>query len=151
MGKRLFVGNVDPRVTEDQLQRFFSRAGEVVEVSIPRDRATAERRGFAFVEFADEEQADRALEIFDAALLEGRRIRPRVAFEQSARESGKRHRDRPRARGADLGVDEPDLSFDGSSGPDADYSSGRARGKPRRHGKHGCDRKRGQGTRRVIE
>lgn len=150
MSKRLFVGNVNPKVTEDQLRRLFSKAGEVVEVRIPRDRESAQPRGFAFVEFADEEEAEQALDLFDEAVLEGRSIRPRIAFERPERE-GSRRRDRPRAAASDL--DEEELES-GSAGPDFgddDYASGRVRDKPRKRGRHGADRKRGQGTRRFID
>ena len=150
MSKRLFVGNVNPLVTEDQLRQLFSAAGEVVQVRIPRDRETAQPRGFAFVEFADEEEAEQALDLFDDAMLEGRRIRPRVAFERQ--EGGRsRRRDRPRDPAGDLGEDEAESASGWRGFGDDDYASDRARGKPRKRGKHGADRKRGQGTRRVIE
>lgn len=150
MSKRLFVGNVSPQVTEDQLRRFFSAAGEVVQVSIPLDRESARPRGFAFVEFANVDEAERALEIFDDAEFEGRRLRPRIAFEDRGREAPKWRRDRPRrgAPEAEDDVDEPS-AWSGFGGDD--YSAERERGKARKKGKHGSDRKRGQGTRRYIE
>ena len=150
MSKRLFVGNVNPRVTEEQLRQLFSAAGEVVQVRIPRDRESAQPRGFAFVEFADQEEAEQALALFDDAMLEGRRLRPSIALERQERERSRR-RDRPREAVGDLGEEEPEAASTWRGFGDDDYASGRVRGKPRKRGKHGADRKRGHGMRRVID
>ena len=154
MSTRLFVGNLDPQISEKQLAEFFSDAGEVVAVSIPRDRETKTPRGFGFVEFKTDEQAREAQESLDEKPLQGRRLRLRPAHDDRA--GGGRGRSRRRQRAG-----RPDSEFeqDEDLGPrgaradeneDEDYS-GRDRGRPHRGGRHGSDRKRGRGTRRVIE
>lgn len=150
MSKRLFVGNVNPAVTEAQLVEFFSAAGRVVSVSIPLDRQTGTPRGFAFVELATTEQAEEAIGTLDDMVLGGRRVRLRMAFEERRRAGGGNLRALPRGfepAGADDALgDQPDWREQGG----VDYSAGQ-RGKRHKRGKHGSDRIRGQGTRRVIE
>jgi RNA recognition motif-containing protein len=150
MSKRLFVGNVNPAVTEEELVEFFSDAGEVVAVSIPLDRETGTPRGFAFVEMATAEQAEQAMDALGDEVLGGRRIRLRLAYEDRRREQSGDHRSL--ARGV-----EPSGSNDvwgelpeGRELGRMDYSIG-YRSRRRRRGKHGSDRIRGRGTRRFIE
>ncbi len=50
-------------VTHVCLERVFSKCGNVVYVSIPRYRSTGHPKGFAFVEFETEEQAQKATEV----------------------------------------------------------------------------------------
>ena len=150
MSKRLFVGNVNSAVTEGELEEFFSEAGEVVSVRIPRDRETRAPRGLAFVEFATSDQAERAIEDLDDAVLEGRRIRLGMAHEDRRRELGQRGGGRSRKSGPERARDEPEDQPDWNELEGADSSEG-YRGKPRRGGRHGSDRIRGRGTRRRLE
>lgn len=60
MSVRLFVGNLPYDATETELRDFFSPVGSVTAVIIPVDRETGKRRGFAFVEFSDPNQAAEA-------------------------------------------------------------------------------------------
>jgi RNA recognition motif-containing protein len=80
----VFVGNVSFGTTEEQLRHIFSQAAEVVSLSVPTDRMTGRPRGFAFVEFATDEQAEAAIEKFDGSDLDGRRLRVNKAEERSA-------------------------------------------------------------------
>jgi RNA recognition motif-containing protein len=57
----------------------------VVEVFIPTDRNTGRPRGFAFVELADEEAMNRAIEELDGREVEGRQIRVNEAQERPRR------------------------------------------------------------------
>ncbi len=52
MATKLFVGNIDYNVTENDLQDHFAKAGTVVSVNIVQDRTTGKSRGFGFVEMA---------------------------------------------------------------------------------------------------
>lgn len=57
--KKLFVGGIKD-ATEDDLRDVFCQFGEVVSVSIPTERETGKKRGFAFIEFSDSDSADKA-------------------------------------------------------------------------------------------
>ena len=65
MNKRLFVGNLPYRVEENDLQDLFSQAGSVESVRVMRDVETGRARGFAFVEMASEQDAERAATQFN--------------------------------------------------------------------------------------
>jgi len=57
--KKLFVGGIKD-LNEDDIRDCFSQYGEVTNVSIPIERETQKKRGFAFVEFSDCDAADKA-------------------------------------------------------------------------------------------
>src|SRR5216110_3514815 len=72
MGFRLFVGNLPYDTTEDEIRGHFSPVGNLSYVSIPLDRETGKKRGFAFVEFADAERAQEAIRQFNNQPFKGR-------------------------------------------------------------------------------
>lgn len=72
---KLFVGNLSYETTQRDLEELFSEVGDIVEVFLPADRNTGRPRGFAFVEFADEDMAAEALEKFNGYELGGRTLR----------------------------------------------------------------------------
>src|SRR5512140_3446820 len=81
---KLFVGNLDFNTTAEELRELFSQAGRVVNVSVPTDRATGRPRGFAFVEFETDEQAEAAMGRFNGHELGGRALRVNEAGERPA-------------------------------------------------------------------
>jgi RNA recognition motif-containing protein len=72
MGRRLYVGNLPYSATEEQLTDLFSRAGQVDNVRVMKDMATGRARGFAFVEMASDEDAQRAVTEFNEYKMDGR-------------------------------------------------------------------------------
>jgi RNA recognition motif-containing protein len=74
MGRRLYVGNLPYTTTEEQLTDLFSRAGQVDNVRVMRDMATGRARGFAFVEMASDDDAQKAITEFNEYKLEGRAL-----------------------------------------------------------------------------
>ena len=73
MGQRLFVGNLPRSVTDSVLSEFVVNAGfQVISATIIRDKMTGESRGFGFVELADEEDMQRAIQGLNGQSLEGR-------------------------------------------------------------------------------
>ncbi|MGH9162618.1 MAG: RNA recognition motif domain-containing protein [Vicinamibacteraceae bacterium] len=84
MGQRLYVGNLPYRTTDEELSALFSRAGSVENVQVMRDLATGRARGFAFVQMASDDDAQRAIAEFHEYQLDGRALvvneaRPRPA------------------------------------------------------------------------
>src|SRR5262249_58045987 len=74
MGRRLYVGNLPYSATEDQLTELFGRAGKVDNVRVMRDMATGRARGFAFVEMANDDDAQKAISEFHEHQMEGRAL-----------------------------------------------------------------------------
>lgn len=65
MQKRLYIGNINFKVTEADLEDLFSQAGQVVSTRLITDRLTGKPRGFGFVEMATEEEAEKAISMFN--------------------------------------------------------------------------------------
>ena len=65
MGRRLYVGNLPYTAGETELQDLFGKAGTVESVRVMRDPATGRARGFAFVEMATDEEAQKAASEFN--------------------------------------------------------------------------------------
>ena len=76
---RLFVGNLSYQTMENDLQECFAQAGVVTSVNLMLDRATGRSRGFAFVEFATPEEANKAVELFHGKEFQGRALTVNIA------------------------------------------------------------------------
>jgi len=72
MGRRLYVGNLPYKTTDEDLNTLFSQAGAVDSVRVMRDMATGRARGFAFVEMANDDGAQKAISQLHGHPLEGR-------------------------------------------------------------------------------
>jgi cold-inducible RNA-binding protein len=108
MSAKVFVGNLDFNTTKDEVQSLFSQIGEIKDVFLPMDRESGRPRGFAFVEFANDEDAAKAIEKFNGYELSGRALRVNAA------------EDRPRSGGPG-GGGRPRPSYGGGGGG---YSGG---------------------------
>ena len=81
--KNIFVGNMDFAVTEEQLRTAFATYGQVDKVTIVTDRDSGQPRGFAFVEMANDNEAQQAIAGLNGSQLGGRNLnvneaRPKV-------------------------------------------------------------------------
>lgn len=74
MGRRLYVGNLPFKATDEELLALFSRAGTVASARVMRDMATGRARGFAFVEMATDEEAQKAIAEFHQYQMDGRAL-----------------------------------------------------------------------------
>ena len=89
MGKRLFVGNLSFQTKEGTLESLFSQDGrQVASVSVVQDRETGRSRGFAFVEMANDADAQAAIKALDGQQVDGRAVRVNEAEERTPRPSG---------------------------------------------------------------
>lgn len=75
----LKVDNLTYRTTADMLKRVFEKYGEVGDVYIPRDPYKQESRGFAFVRYYDDRDAEDAIDAMDGSVLDGRELRVQYA------------------------------------------------------------------------
>ena len=71
----IFVGNLPFRAEQDDVSELFSPFGEVTSCALPLERDTGRKRGFAFVEMADEEAEIKAIDALQGAELMGRPLR----------------------------------------------------------------------------
>jgi cold-inducible RNA-binding protein len=74
MGRRLYVGNLPYKCTDDELRELFSEAGAVASVQVLRDGVTGRARGFGFVEMATDEAAQKAIADFHQHEMQGRAL-----------------------------------------------------------------------------
>lgn len=79
----IFVAKLDFNTTDEQLKSLFEEYGRVNRVTIAKDRETGKPRGFAFVEMADEQEADAAIEALDNSTVNGRQIAVKKADDRS--------------------------------------------------------------------
>jgi len=75
MSNKLFVGNLAWSVTSEKLTEVFSAFGQVIEAKVLIDHQTNRSRGFGFVTFANEEDANRATTEMQNKEIDGRAIR----------------------------------------------------------------------------
>ena len=71
----IFVGNLPFRAEQEDVAELFAPFGEVVNCSLPLERDTGRKRGFAFVEMADPEMETKAIDALQGAELMGRPLR----------------------------------------------------------------------------
>ena len=74
MARKLYVGNLPYSADEQALQELFGSAGTVETVSVMRDMATGRARGFAFVEMASDEDAQKAITMLNDKDFGGRNL-----------------------------------------------------------------------------
>jgi len=75
-------------VSRDELVEAFGGVGKVVDAKVPTDRETGRPRGFAFVEFEDEDGARRCIEQMNGQDLKGRPLRINAAEDRPPRAPG---------------------------------------------------------------
>lgn len=83
MAMNLFVGNLPYQMTSDDLAQTFAQAGTVVSAKVISDKYSGRSRGFGFVEMSSDEEAKKAIEMFNGKDVNGR---PLVVNEARPRE-----------------------------------------------------------------
>lgn len=74
MAKKLYVGGLPYSTTEDSLKEAFSQAGTVESAIIISDKMTGRSKGFGFVEMSSDEEAQKAIDMFNGKDFEGRNL-----------------------------------------------------------------------------
>ncbi|MBW8874803.1 MAG: RNA-binding protein [Acidobacteria bacterium] len=83
MGKKLFVGNLNFKTTDDDLRTLFGQAGTIESATVMMDRATGRSRGFGFVEMSSDEEAEKAVKEFNGYEFQGRALNVNEARERT--------------------------------------------------------------------
>ena len=85
MSKKIYVGNLSFRTTEEELTGLFEQIGAVESVSIITDRDTGRSKGFGFVEMQD--GGDKAIAEINGKDFKGRALTVNEARPMSPRDS----------------------------------------------------------------
>ena len=88
MAKKLYVGGLSYDTTDGTLRDTFAEAGTVESATVIMDRMSGRSKGFGFVEMSTEEEAQKAIEMFNGKELDGRSITVNEARPQEARPRG---------------------------------------------------------------
>ena len=90
MSTRLFVGNLSYQTTEDDLRQLFAGVATVASVTLVTERDSGRSKGFAFVEMATPEDAQKAIAGLNGHALHDRTIRVDLARPREDRAGGDR-------------------------------------------------------------
>lgn len=74
MAKKLFVGGIPYSTTDEELKDHFSQAGSVVSAQIIMDKFSGRSKGFGFVEMSNDDEANKAIEMFNGQDFGGRKL-----------------------------------------------------------------------------
>ena len=83
---KLYIGNLSYTTTDDSLRDAFSKAGDDQSATVITDKMTGRSRGFGFVEFTNDEDGRKAIEMFDGQDLDGRNLKVNEARPLKSRE-----------------------------------------------------------------
>ncbi|MBI4029994.1 RNA-binding protein [Candidatus Berkelbacteria bacterium] len=88
MAKKLYVGGLSYDTTENTLKETFAQAGTVESAVIIIDKMSGRSKGFGFVEMSTDEEAAKAIEMFNGKELDGRSVTVNEARPQEPRSGG---------------------------------------------------------------
>ncbi|HET6250755.1 MAG TPA: RNA-binding protein [Tepidisphaeraceae bacterium] len=88
MGKKLYVGNLSYQVDSSELEQLFGQYGQVASAQIINDRDTGRSKGFGFVEMADDNEAQAAIEALNGQQHNGRALTVNEARPREERGGG---------------------------------------------------------------
>jgi cold-inducible RNA-binding protein len=92
MAKKLYVGGLPYKTTNDELKDLFSSAGQVSSATIIMDKMSGRSKGFGFVEFENDADADTAISMLNGKDFEGRNLTVNEARPMEQRQGGGNYR-----------------------------------------------------------
>lgn len=124
MGRRIFVGNLSWNTDTNGLRDAFANFGTVKDAKVIEDRETGRSRGFGFVEFTTDQEAQNAITQMNGQDLDGRQLKVNEAEERTRTGGG---------GGGRSGGGAPRQDYNAApSGGGGRGGGGRGGGKPRR-------------------
>lgn len=72
---KLYVGNLPWSIDSEKMKQLFSEFGEVSDAVVITDKFTRRSKGFGFVEYANDEEAKKAIEAMNGKEVEGRELK----------------------------------------------------------------------------
>ena len=88
----IYVGNLSPEVSEEDLNGLFAEYGQVSSAKVIRDMFSQESRGFGFVEMPGQAEAQKAIENLNTYDLKGKKLVVNEARPRRDRRGGGRGR-----------------------------------------------------------
>lgn len=122
MGNRLFVANLSYNTSEQELRDEFAKCGTLTDVKIIIDRESGRSKGFGFVQYASDAEANAAIMAFNGYELGGRALAVKEAEARQPRAGG----GRPNGNGHSGGYSAPPRDFE------SEERGRQGRGKPDR-------------------
>ncbi len=88
MAKKLYVGGLPYKTTNDELKSHFEQVGPVASATIIMDKMTGRSKGFGFVEMENDADAEKAVSMFDSKDYDGRNLTVNEARPMEERPQG---------------------------------------------------------------
>lgn len=82
MNNKIYVGNLNYSTTEEELRNMFSQYGTIESVNIITDRFSGQSKGFGFIEMANADEAQQAIDGMNQQELGGRTLKVNEAREK---------------------------------------------------------------------
>ena len=79
METRIYVGNLNKSTTQDEIKTLFAQAGTVTSVDVAKDKGTGASGGFAFVAMPTQEDADKAISMFNDYSMADNKLKVNIA------------------------------------------------------------------------
>ena len=76
---RIYVGNLSKTTTQEEVKALFEKAGTVSSVEIVAEKGTGLSKGFAFVAMTNQEEADKAISMYNAYDMGGNTLKVNIA------------------------------------------------------------------------
>lgn len=86
MSKKVYVGNLPFSVSSDKLKEIFAQYGEITEATVISDKYSGRSKGFGFVTFANDADADKAVSEMNGKEVEGRELKVNEARPMESRD-----------------------------------------------------------------
>lgn len=90
MDNKLYIGNLSYNTTEADLRKLFSEAGTIESIDMIMDRETGRPKGFAFITMSSQAEAENAIRMFNAKMVDQRELKVNIARPREERPGGDR-------------------------------------------------------------
>lgn len=105
MGNKVYVGNLPWSVTQEKLKELFQEFGDIEEATVISDKYTGRSKGFGFVTFKEDADAEKAVSAMNGKEIEGRGLKVSEARPMDS-EGSSRSRSRSRRDDSDEDAEE---------------------------------------------
>lgn len=83
--KRIYIGNLNFKTTEENLTEKFAQFGEITSATIIKDKTSGLSKGFGFVEMPNDDEVEKAIAGLKGKDIDGRKVRVSIAEDKPKR------------------------------------------------------------------